>query len=67
MRLIRFAVLSGLSYAVWKNRFRLQQLAESRGISTPLMKGSFGDAVRSGFARISGQARYENQQVKDSA
>ena len=67
MRLIRFAVLSALSYVVWKNRFRLQQLAESRGISTPLMKGSFGEALKSGFARLSGQAQHENEQIKESA
>ncbi len=67
MRLIRLAVLSGLSYVVWKNRFRLQQFAESRGVSTPLLKGSFGETLRSGFARIAGQARHENQQIKESA
>jgi hypothetical protein len=48
-------VLGGL-YA-WRNRFRIQQFVESRGISLPFniaSTGSLTDTVRGGAAKVSG-------------
>lgn len=41
-------------YFAWRNRFRIQQFLESRGIDVPLSTNNLGDTLRSGVAKLSG-------------
>ncbi len=47
----------GLFYA-WRNRFRIQNFLESRGINTPTLDNSLSDTVRSGFAKVTGKVEH---------
>jgi hypothetical protein len=58
MNLGRYALLAIGGYVLWRNRFRVQRLLEANGIETPWMKGSFGEAVQSGVAKVTGSIQH---------
>ncbi len=49
-----YALIAFGGYMLWKNRFRIQQFIESKGVNTPLMNGSVSETIRSGVAKVSG-------------
>ena len=48
----------GLVYA-WRNRFRIQNFLEARGIKTPTLNNDdLSDTVRSGIAKVTGKVEH---------
>jgi hypothetical protein len=45
-------------YVLWRNRFQVQRFLEARGIRIPLEGGNMTDTVRSGMAKVAGQAEH---------
>jgi len=52
------------SFLIYRNRFQLQRFLESRGIRVPLLKGSVGESVQSGIAKIAGKTEFKSDQVR---
>jgi hypothetical protein len=51
-------VSAGGIYLLWRNRFKIQESLQARGISTPWMKGSTSDALQSGYAKVAGEVEH---------
>lgn len=60
-------LLGGIGYLGWRNRFRIQQFLESRGIQTPFLRGSLSDFVQSGVSKISGKAEHYGERLGDES
>ena len=67
MFFFRILSIGVLGYVGWRNRFRIQRYLESKGIKTPLMKGSFGETVQSGVAKLSGKAEHLAKPLDDES
>jgi hypothetical protein len=57
MSITKLAVVAVAGYAVWKNRFRIQEFLEAQGVKTPWLNHDIGDAVQSGAAKFSGSIK----------
>jgi len=66
MFLFRILTVGVLGYIGYRNRFRIQQFLESRGIKTPLLKGSVGEVVQSGLSKISGKTEHMGKGLDES-
>lgn len=53
--LLFVVAFAGSSYLAWRNRFVIQRRLESRGVRTPLLRGSAGEVARSLAAKTRGR------------
>jgi len=60
-----FLALLGLGgFYAYRNRFRIQQFLESKGINTHLDTSNLKNTFRSGFAKISGRVENNLDQIQ---
>ncbi len=60
-----FLALVGLgALYLYRNRYKIQQFLESRGVQTPVDRSSVGSAISSGIAKISGRVQHDVNQTQ---
>lgn len=60
-----FSLLLVGGYYAWRNRFRIQQFLESKGIDVPTSTRNLTDTMRSSFAKVSGRFQRTSDQISD--
>ena len=55
----KIALFSVAGYVLWANRFRVQEILETRGIKTPWLNNTIGDTIQSGAAKVSGIVKHD--------
>lgn len=64
--IIRLSLLAVGGYLLWRNRFKIQQMLEANGISTPWMTGDVSEAIQSGAAKVSGVIEHGARSMEES-
>ena len=54
---VKLAAFAIAGYALYKGRFKIQELLEQGGVKTPWLNDSFVEGVKSGAAKASGQIK----------
>jgi hypothetical protein len=55
LRSLGMITLIGVAgYALYRNRFKIQELLAENGIETPWMKGDVSEAIQSGASKVKG-------------
>jgi hypothetical protein len=62
----KLAMVGAGGYLLWRNRFKVQRLLESTGISTPWLHGDVAESVQSGAAKVVGSVEHGVKSLTNS-